>query len=482
MVKFLFWGRQAIQGVGKRLLLALAGYILLAVLAVALTNFWMNKLTSLRLEIITTRDTLFKLEKLQTNLARAEAAQSTYLLTQRPDYVDPFEARVKEVRQHVESLQDAYPRNPGQDGYRQRVNDLWAAVQADVEGKLTVMTLAVSMLATGRDDKAVEIINAGNGNKRMDDFYLHTDLLAAIERKKMDELSARNAFFLSFGRVSLTISILAVLVLIVLLVKKFVIEFARSQTSRQQLETEVVGFEQKLAERTSQLETLARDYQYDVERERHKLSRELHDELGSILTATKMDISWVMRKVRDIAPEASEKLAKTMRYLDQGIEFKRRIVNDLHPSLLSTFGLIPALQELMSAYAERTGWEMSITLPDQKAQVSEVLGLIAYRIVQESLNNASKYADATQVTVSFMVDETHLKLEISDNGKGMDSTHFSLATHGLEGMRHRVIAVGGTFKIESEPGKGMFTLAMLPLVGDVEKLATRKKLVTPFNT
>ena len=125
---------------------------------------------------------------------------------------------------------------------------------------------------------------------------------------------------------------------------------------------------------------------------------------------------------------------------------------------------------------------MSITLPEQKAQVSEVLGLIAYRIVQESLNNASKYADATQVTVSFLVDETHLKLEISDNGKGMDSTHFSLATHGLEGMRHRVIAVGGTFKIESEPGKGMFTFAMLPLVGDVEKLANRKKLVTPFNT
>ncbi len=463
------WFKSLTQGISRQLLFALLGYIALAILAVVLTNAWMNTIADLRAKGLAKHETISQIETLRTVLARAEAAQSTYLLTHNADYINSYKSHATHVRNTIATLNDAYKKEAVHDASDEQVDELWLQIQQNAEGKLTVMQYAMSMSASGRGDKAIDIINAGDGNKKMEDFYLQSQQLLSIEHNKLQNLRSRNGFFLMLGRISLSVSFVLVLLVLVLVLKKFIVEMVSSRRSKEQLQKEVMSFEQQLAERTKMLETLARDYQFDVERERHKLSRELHDELGSILTATKMDISWAIRRIRDYAPDAAEKLAKTMRYLDQGIEFKRRVVNDLHPSLLTTFGLLPALQELVNSYAERNGWEMSLTLPDADLAITEVLGLIAYRIVQETLSNAAKYARATQVSVSFVANAGYLQLDISDNGMGMDTAQRGLVTHGLDGMRHRVIAIGGSFKIESQPGKGMLTQALIPLGGEHDR-------------
>jgi signal transduction histidine kinase len=223
------------------------------------------------------------------------------------------------------------------------------------------------------------------------------------------------------------------------------------------------NYEAQLEATKELLGTLALDYQSDVERERQKLARELHDELGSILTATKMDVSWVIRKTKEELPEVSEKLKKTMRYLDQGIQFKRQVVQDLHPSVISTFGLWPSIKMLIEDMADRNQWEVDIILPEENgAKVSETIGLITYRLVQETLNNCSKYANASKVSVHIVVELNFLKLEIEDNGVGMDLQNMDGTTHGLSGMRHRVMAIGGKMELISEPGKGVITQAMMP--------------------
>jgi signal transduction histidine kinase len=102
-------------------------------------------------------------------------------------------------------------------------------------------------------------------------------------------------------------------------------------------------------------------------------------------------------------------------------------------------------------------------LPDVSTEINETISLVAYRIVQETLNNCNKYAKATELSIHMISDEKHLKIEIQDNGVGLDLAHLDNKTHGLSGMRHRVLAIGGHFEIDSSLGKGLFTRAILPL-------------------
>ncbi len=125
------------------------------------------------------------------------------------------------------------------------------------------------------------------------------------------------------------------------------------------------------------------------------------------------------------------------------------------------------MKNFVESAAERNEWSLQLSLPDESTPLSEALGLIAYRIVQETLNNASKYAMASQVSVSIIVDFKYLKLEIEDNGVGMDISNMGAETHGLTGMRHRVQAIGGQLEILSKPGEGVFTRALLPLESTV---------------
>ncbi len=106
---------------------------------------------------------------------------------------------------------------------------------------------------------------------------------------------------------------------------------------------------------------------------------------------------------------------------------------------------------------------MALNLPDENTKLNETISLVVYRIVQETLNNANKYAKATAVSVDVMIDEQHVKLEIQDNGVGMDTQSDKEKTHGLAGMRHRVLAIGGNFELISEPEQGVLTRVLIPI-------------------
>ena len=463
-MKFYYWCREAVKSIGLRLIFVLAGYVLLSMLAVALTDAWMGALARQNDSLTKDRGSIALVAELRTSFNVAESVQRAYLISLQNRYVpvneqviDPQLKRAQEVLRllstHMESGKEP----------RRRHMEMLKDISGDVEGKIAELQAAVSLANKGNLEAAMQMVHAEEGRDRTQHFMQKTKALMDDLGKDATETMERRNTTMAAGRLSVAASILLVLVLLVISVKKLVEEIVDRDRRSKQLETDVVNFEQKLEERTKMLKTLAVDYQYDVERERRKLARELHDEMGSILTATKMDISWVLRKIKDVSPEASEKLTRTLRYLDQGIELKRRVVQDLHPSLLTTFGLIPALKALIESAAERNQWELDLLLPEEGTYISEALGLIAYRIVQETLTNATKYAEATKVSVHLQVDERFLKLEITDNGKGMDMTQGFEVTHGLKGMRHRVTAIGGKIQIESEPGKGMFTLALIPL-------------------
>lgn len=456
------WLENFVDRLGGRVIVTLSAAMVLALLAVMFTDAWIVSIGEQDNKINQIRHNVIMLNQLRTNLVRAESAERGYLLTQRDDYVEPFNDAVKQARENIRGIEGLV--NSETTTMQQQTQREWLlAVAARLEAKANEMQTTLHLIKIGKFREAIQVLQLDQGLVEMKQFLEYTQTLLDKQDEALDTLIAKRKSTVGFTRASLIASVVVLLLLVMMVVKQLLQEMAVRDRLRQQLSDELQNYESQLESSTDLLRTLALDYQSDVERERQLLARELHDELGSILTATKMDVSWVIRKCKESAPEITEKLKKTMRYLDQGIQFKRQVVQDLHPSMIGTFGFWPAMRMLIEEMAERNQWEVDIMLPDENTKLSDTIGLIAYRVVQESLNNASKYAKASKVTVHLMVELNFLKLEIEDNGIGMDLTAMNGTTHGFSGMRHRVMAIGGKLEIISALGEGVITQAMIPL-------------------
>lgn len=456
------WWSSLIDKLGGKVVASLIAAMMLTLVAVAFTDSWIVKAAQADSQLKVLNDSARLVADLKASFYRAESAQRGFLATERQEYLDPFQQALVNARSVVKQLD----RNFDKDivaGMVKREADLLLQISSSLEAKATEMKMTIKLFESGHHSDARQIMNLDQGLHESVKFTAQANQLMELQQQAIHSVRALRNDSIVMSRISLIGTAIALSLLVMLVIRQLLYEIDSRDRLSRTLADERVALQQELAQRTGLLETLAVDYQYDVERERRQLARELHDELGSILTATKMDISWVIRKLKEESPEASQKLSKTIRYLDQGIQFKRRIVQDLHPSMLSTFGFWPAMRSLVESAAERNEWDLDLTLPEESTQLSEALGLIAYRIVQETLNNATKYAGASRVSVSILVDFTYLKLEIEDNGIGMDTSAVGAETHGLTGMRHRVQAIGGQLDIISQPGHGVLTRAMIPL-------------------
>jgi signal transduction histidine kinase len=208
------------------------------------------------------------------------------------------------------------------------------------------------------------------------------------------------------------------------------------------------------------------------ESERASLARELHDELGAILTAARLDVAWLAAQPASHVPQVAERLVALQRVLTQGIELKRRIVDDLHPTVLTHLGLVPALEQLLAAHRTRFRGRVSASLDPAVAPASEP-ALAFYRIVQESLTNIHKYARADFVRVSLRRVRGRIELSIDDDGVGFDPAAVGHGHHGLAGMRHRMLAVGGQLDVAASPGTGTSIRASVPTVTRPRAVASR---------
>ncbi|RYF63631.1 MAG: histidine kinase, partial [Comamonadaceae bacterium] len=180
------------------------------------------------------------------------------------------------------------------------------------------------------------------------------------------------------------------------------------------------------------------------------------------LTAAKLDVARLKSRLAD-SPDAIERLQHLTELLNSGIALKRRIIEDLRPSSLSNLGLVASLEILGREFAERAGMQIEMAL--ESVTLDESRQLTVYRMVQESLTNIGKYAEATEATIVLKNYETHVVVEVTDNGKGFDTGTIPPATHGLAGMRHRVEAASGKLELTSVPGAGTRVAAMVPVQG-----------------
>lgn len=197
------------------------------------------------------------------------------------------------------------------------------------------------------------------------------------------------------------------------------------------------------------------------EAERRRISREIHDELGQALTGLKMDLAWISQRISD--PASSERADVMQRLLDDTVVAVRRIASELRPGILDDLGLAAALRWLGREFERRTGIGVSISVSEFIAADDEI-ATAAFRIAQEALTNVARHAQATAVTLSASVSENVLRLEVTDNGRGLHpAAAGGTGTLGVMGMRERAEAWGGDFAIETATRGGTAVRARLPL-------------------
>jgi len=199
------------------------------------------------------------------------------------------------------------------------------------------------------------------------------------------------------------------------------------------------------------------------EGEKSRVARELHDELAQSLTALKMDTIWLRDNARAQPEAAVSKLSAMVGMLDTTVAATRRIAADLRPLLLDDLGLAPAIEWLANSFTQRTGVACEVDV-DEELELQEPYATAVFRIVQESLANVAKHAQASEVSVLVARTPRAVVLEVSDNGRGF-STDAPRKRHslGLMGLRERAQLLKGTASIESEPGKGTRVQVRIPV-------------------
>ena len=217
-----------------------------------------------------------------------------------------------------------------------------------------------------------------------------------------------------------------------------------------------------IGRRTRELASLSAFLQTHYEREKARLARQLHDELGGILTPAKMDLSWLESRLGGDA-QYRERMARLAALIDQGIDLKRRVIEELHPSLLDHLGLAAAVQWYVDEVCGAAKLESRVTV-SKLERLTPDLEIALYRIVQESVTNAVRHSKATKIELVVERTPQGVKLSVLDNGVGIaDLDRARKASHGLVGMTHRMRAINGTLDISSRKGEGTKVEAFLPL-------------------
>jgi len=204
------------------------------------------------------------------------------------------------------------------------------------------------------------------------------------------------------------------------------------------------------------------------EEERKRISRELHDEVGQALTAISVNLQLLKQKAAKVGQGLDTTVAETQSLLEQTMYNVHRFSYELRPAMLDDLGLVIALRWYIRAFAKRTNIKLNFRADSVVEQLAGEPKTVIYRVVQESLTNVYKYADATRVQVIVKKMDDNIRLTVRDNGKGFRPDQMDLSSKdkggmGMMGMQERLRLVNGQFSVESEPGKGTTIRATIPL-------------------
>ena len=427
--------------------------VLAAVILIATNEAGFHLSTQATTRLEETHATRGTVTKLLQHMLDAETGQRGYLLTGNPHYLDPYNAATTDLNQTLEALRRHYAPYPAELAE-------FGALSVNVSRKLAEMDLSVRMRNQGNEDAWKFVLTTDVGMEQMNVIRSQIAKLVDASNRKMGAAEAHIGRSLQIARFGIGLVTLAGLVAFYLYLRQSRALLVAGQREQLALQQERDYLDKEVRERTATLAELATHLQQVREDERGHLARELHDELGALLTAAKLDVARIKSRLGEISPEANERIQHLIETLNSGIALKRRIVEDLRPSALSNLGLVASLEILTREFVDRS--DVSISTDLNTVELNDSAQLTVYRLVQESLTNMGKYAEARQAHISLHDRDGFVTVSVKDNGCGFDTTQIKPSSHGLAGMKHRVEASGGRLSIHSTPGRGTTVTAVIP--------------------
>lgn len=397
------------------------------------------------------------LTEFQSIVSAAESAQRGYLLTGQLAYLEPFFRANRSWRETLERLNKLASVN----GVRAADIELLELMTA---AALKRLEQTISRTDQPGPDGQADVAGTDRATATMDRVRELIQRLTAEEDARIDALRGEvlKDMWLTVG-IALFATIMTVAVLIQLhkLLRRYVaarLDAERAlREANQQLNREV-------EQRTEELTELSQHLIRVSEEEKAKIARELHDTLGSNLTAINMDLNWVNKRLVDARPELRERLQRSLQMLAETVELKHEVIEGLRPSHLDNLGLAFAIKSHCREFTRRTGVPCEVKVEEDFDDLDPGWSIALYRIAQESLTNVVKHAQASTVRVELLREDSGIRLRMIDDGVGVAAGATAKPkSHGLVGMRERMRQVGGVVKVSpGEAGRGTVIDAFIP--------------------
>lgn len=414
-----------------------------------------NRLSSTQARSASLVDARVGLINLQLEVGQAESAQRGYLITSEARYLKPFESASALATFHFGVVMNKLGDFPA-------LSQSASSVGALLKTRQDELALTVHLAMSGQREAALRLLRTDRGIAVMEQLV---QVIKALDQQILDEtrtIDARMRSLAQRQRFGVGGLVCLNLVFLAALAARTIRHFREREAQRAELARQASLLEATVAERTRELADLSTYLQEQSERERAQLARNLHDELGALLTAAKLDVAWLQGRNPGTDAMRTEHLERLAAQLDQAVDLKRLVIENLRPSVLEQLGLSAAVSWYVDESCRRAGLQCDAQVAEVDVGQAEALTL--YRIIQEAMTNTIRHADARQVRLSLSASEDETVLSISDDGRGMnlDARQGQVGGHGLQGMAHRVRSHHGHLDIRSSPGQGTTLTVRIP--------------------
>ncbi len=389
-------------------------------------------------------------------LTDAESAQRGYLLTGEAAYLQTYRGAVAKVEASLDRVHHAYGSDETSHEFQQ--------LRLLTGKKLGELEDGIALTRHRGNVGGANALGTDVGRRTMDEI---SRIVATMRLEEEATLSVATEAWQRDYRLSPWVTGAGAVLnigLVVLATSLVFIDMRRRAQQATVLRDQKQELEQQVHERTQDLAALSTHLQGVSEEEKSALSRELHDELGGLLVAARMDVSWLEQHLPSADPAIQQRFKRIHESLSAGVDLKRRVVEELRPTLLDNMGLFTALRWQFRETCRHSDLRCTETIPDSELKFNPDAAIGVFRIAQEALTNILKHAEAKSAELAIEINADTLVLRVSDDGKGIPSHRLQTSTsHGLASMRHRIAGLGGTWNVNSRAGSGTVITVLLPL-------------------
>jgi signal transduction histidine kinase len=393
---------------------------------------------------------------MQSSISRSVASQRGFLLTGDEKFLNNYDKNVADVVPQLERLRVAF------EGSGDDVADV-RNLHVLIGKRLADLAMLVAIQKAQGTSAAIALVKTSVGS---DTGEAINDVLEQMRHREFVKRVAAEGYWSQSLTLSRWITVAGTIfnmLLVGVAARLVYMDLRRRTLQTAELRDQKLQLEREAEERNREMVELSTHLQSVAEREKASLARELHDELGGLLVGAHMDISWAEQHLGDGASEVKQRLHRVQQSLSAGVDLKRRIIEELRPTLLDEVGLFAALRWQMKETCGEAGLKCIESYPNEEPAFTSEAAIALFRVAQEAFTNILKHSAATTVGITLSTVANDIVMQISDDGKGIPADRLNaVGSHGVVSMRHRIRALSGRLDIRSSVSGGTDLLIQIP--------------------